>query len=267
MVEQVEVGREVYGSGENLLLCGSVERLPAELLALEGKVQCVYLDPPFMSGDHYARRRPYGEKGWKTGKPSPQYPAFEDRFTDEEEYLQLLRRLVSAGRELLRETGVFCLHLDWHMSAEARLLCDREFGKDRFLNEIIWSYESGGRAKKHFPRKHDVILLYAKTRHYSFDLTKVPLPRNDVRKNHMARRTDEEGRQYSCIVSNGNACEFCLKKKIRNAVEIDGSTKPIVVFKRCAELNILNKGIIVDANGIIIDKSKIFMSKSFFLSL
>ena len=193
MAVQVRVEREVFGSGENLLVCGSVMKLPAEISALAGTAQCVCLDPPFMTGEKFMRRRPYGEKGWKTGVPSPRYPAYEDRYTNEKQYLRLLRRLISTAHLLLNETGVFYLHLDWRMTAQARILCDRVFGKSRFLNEIIWAYESGGRSRKTFSRKHDNILLYAKGSHPFFDLTRVPLAREGKR-NHMARGMDEQGR-------------------------------------------------------------------------
>ena len=207
MFEQVKVDREVFGNGENLLACGSVMKLPEEFRTLAGRVQCVYVDPPFMTGEKFMRRRPYGEKGWKTGTPAPRYPAYEDRYTNEKQYLRLLRRVISVAKNLLSDTGVFYLHLDWRMAAPARLMCDREFGKTRFLNEIIWSYESGGRAKKYFSRKHDVILLYAKTKDYFFDLTRVPLARGEKR-NHMARGRDEQGRMFSYITSNGKEYRY-----------------------------------------------------------
>lgn len=208
MIEQVRVDREVFGSGSDLLVCGSVMKLPEEIRALQGTAQCVYADPPFMTGEKFLRRRPYGEKGWKTGTPAPKYPAYSDRYTNEKQYLRLLRRVISAGRAMLKDTGVFYLHLDWRMSAPARQMCDREFCKTRFLNEIIWSYESGGRAKKYFSRKHDVILLYAKTKDYRFDLTRVPLPRGEGRRNHMARGRDEQGRMFSRITSNGKEYRY-----------------------------------------------------------
>ena len=68
MIEQVRVDREVFGSGSDLLVCGSVMKLPEEIRALQGTAQCVYADPPFMTGEKFMRRRPYGEKGWKTGR-------------------------------------------------------------------------------------------------------------------------------------------------------------------------------------------------------
>ncbi len=208
MFEQVNIEREVFGNGENLLMRGNVMALPPEFRNLAGKAQCVYLDPPFMTGEKFMRRRPYGEAGWKTGTPAPRYPAYEDRYTSEKEYLRLLRRLVGASRDLLQETGVFYLHLDWRMAAPARIMCDKVFGKTRFLNEIIWTYESGGRSRRYFSRKHDVILLYAKSQKYFFDLTRVPLLRGDKRRNHMARGVDEQGRMFSRITSNGKEYRY-----------------------------------------------------------
>ena len=208
MFKQVSVNREVFGSGENLLVCGNVMALPQEIRDLYGKVQCVYLDPPFMTGEKFMRRRPYGETGWRTGTPAPRFPAYDDRYTSEKDYLRMLRRTVGIARELLQETGVFYLHLDWRMAAQARIMCDKVFGKTRFLNEIIWAYESGGRSRRYFSRKHDVILLYAKGKKYLFDLTRVPMSREDKRRNHMARGMDEQGRMFSRIVSRGKEYRY-----------------------------------------------------------
>ncbi len=67
MYRQIGIRRAVYGKGTSLLVCGSVTRLPKEIRALSGQVQCMYLDPPFMTGGSFRRRRPLGEKGWKRG--------------------------------------------------------------------------------------------------------------------------------------------------------------------------------------------------------
>ena len=209
MFESINIAREVIGNGENLLLCGNgAGEMCPELAAYQGKVQCVYVDPPFMTGGTFTRRRRFGQKGWKTGSPAPEFPAYDDRFPNREAYLTFLRGLLTNAHKLLSATGVLCLHLDWRASAYARILCDEIFGEDRFLNEIIWAYESGGRAKRHFSRKHDVILLYAKTRKYRFDLTKVPLARSTSRRNHMRRQVDENGRAYRSIRSGGKEYRY-----------------------------------------------------------
>ena len=205
MFEPIDISREVLGNGENLLLCGDGT---AALRDLAGQAQCVYIDPPFMTGDSFARKRRFGQKGWRTGSPAPAYPAYEDRFASREVYLTFLRALVENARSLLANTGVMYLHLDWRAAAYARVLCDEVFGEDRFLNEIIWAYESGGRARRHFSRKHDVILLYAKEKKYRFDLTRTPLERKQVRHNHMRRHIDENGRTYRSIRSGGKEYRY-----------------------------------------------------------
>ena len=208
MFKAVKVTREIYGNGENRLICGNAIRPPEEIRELYGKVQCVYLDPPFMTGETFYRTRPYGTKGWRAGKSALRFPAYSDRFQDEKKYLQVLRRMITVSRELLCASGVLYVHLDWRSAAQARLICDSVFGRERFLNEIIWSYESGGgRTKKYFFRKHDVILFYAKGDRYRFDLKKVPLGNRDLRKNHMARGEDEKGK-YSRIITRGKEYRY-----------------------------------------------------------
>lgn len=209
MFEAVHVNREVIGQGRDLLLCGDGSAALSGVLAeYAGKAQCVYIDPPFMTGDSFTRRRRFGQAGWKTGRPAPEFPAFADNFDSKDVYLAFLRGLIENAHALLGKTGVLALHLDWHTSAYGRLICDEVFGEDFFLNEIIWSYESGGRAKKYFSRKHDTILLYARTKDYHFDLRRVPLERTEHRKNHMRRRVDEDGRAYSEIKTGGKIYRY-----------------------------------------------------------
>lgn len=209
MFEQINVTRELTGPGRNMLLCADgAGNLPEDLKALAGQAQAVYIDPPFMTGDAFTRRRRFGTTGWRTGKPYPEYPAYADQFEDKNAYLAFLEGLLRNAKMLLSRTGVLYLHLDWRSSAYGRVLCDEVLGTDMFLNEIIWSYESGGRAKKYFSRKHDTILLYARSRDYRFDLTKVPLDRTEHRKNHMRRATDEEGRTYSEIKTGGKTYRY-----------------------------------------------------------
>ncbi len=209
MFEAVSVTREITGQGRNLLLCGDGSTPLSGLLAnYAAQAQCVYIDPPFMTGDSFTRRRRFGQAGWKTGRPSPEFPAYQDRYGTREAYLAFLRGLIENAHKLLNRTGVLALHLDWRTSAYGRLICDEVFGEELFLNEIIWAYESGGRAKKYFSRKHDTILLYARTKDYHFDLRRVPLERTEHRKNHMRRSVDEDGRAYSEIKTGGKIYRY-----------------------------------------------------------
>lgn len=90
--------------------------------------------------------------------------------------------------QLLKKEGTIFLHIDSHMYAHLRLLMDDIFGENNFLNEIIWAYQTGGRARTYFPRKHDVILFYAKSRSYYFNIRAVPVARSETRSNPHAPR-------------------------------------------------------------------------------
>lgn len=181
----------------------------AELGEFAGKVQCVYLDPPFFTGDEFYFRMRIGEKGWSDGTQSITLNAYSDSRTGgRAQYLLLLREALKVAHTLLSDTGALFLHLDSRMNAYARLECDAVFGENNFVNEIIWAYQSGGRAKKHFSRKHDVILFYAKSRALYFDITRVGVPRKDNRSNHMRRTVDEHGRPCRTIRAGGKVYTY-----------------------------------------------------------
>ena len=176
--------------------------------AWAGMAQCVYLDPPFMTGEDFFLRMRVGEEGWETGRNPLVLPAYRDQFADRAAYLSLLRAALENAKALLNETGSLFLHLDCRMAAYARILCDELFGESNFVNEIIWSYQTGGRSMRRFSRKHDVILFYRMSRHQFFDITQVPLPRSENRSNHMRRCVDENGRTYRTIQSGGKTYTY-----------------------------------------------------------
>ena len=162
------------------------DALSMDLSPWYGKVQCVYLDPPFFTGDRFSFRMRLGEKGWRTGKPTMDLHAYNDfGGADRGQYLAFLTEAVHLAHRLLTPSGSFFLHLDWRTSAHARLLCDEVFGEEQFRNEIIWSYQTGGRSLKYFSRKHDTILFYARSKEHFFDITQVPSSRKEQRSNHL----------------------------------------------------------------------------------
>jgi len=118
-----------------------------------GSVDLVYLDPPFFTG-----RRLVGAK--RDGhKPA----AFADQWRgDLDAYLAWLKVRCEALREVLAPTGSIYVHLDWHAVHYAKVMLDRVFGQDAFLNEIVWLYGLGGSSPRRWPRKHDTLLWYAR---------------------------------------------------------------------------------------------------------
>ena len=118
-------------------------------------------------------------------------------------------RIVEIHR-VLKSTGSFYLHCDPTASHYLKLILDAVFcgqGGD-FRNEIIWAYESGGRSKADFGRKHDVIFRYTKSKVFTFNAADVSLPRGDTRHNHMKRHIDEDGRAYRSIKSAGKIYRY-----------------------------------------------------------
>ena len=166
------------------------------------QVQMIYLDPPFYTGRQFSRRIHLENKVVTTG-------TYEDQFESMDQYEEMMRQALIISRQLLRKEGVLFLHVDYRTSARMRLLLDEIFGEERFINEIIWAFESGGRSKNHFSRKHNTIFMYGKSASYFFDLSAVPCgTRTDGRHNHMRRQTDEQGRTYRSIRSGGKEYRY-----------------------------------------------------------
>ncbi len=204
MFVPVQINRIVSGDGGRLIRADARGPLPE----LRGKVQAVYCDPPFMTGQKYVRKRRFGELGWEKGSPQLQVHGYTDRFPDADAYSALLRDIAVNARDVLTDSGLFMLHLDWRVSAMARILCDGIFGSGCFVNELIWAYESGGRASRTFSRKHDTILIYGKTKDWRLDPMAAGVPRSIRRRSHMKRGVDEEGREYSIMVSGGKTYRY-----------------------------------------------------------
>ncbi len=162
--------------GDNLHV---MRMLPSESIDL------IYIDPPFFSGRNY--NVIFGDANevrsftdiWEGGMPG---------------YLTWLNARLLEMKRLLKPTGCIFVHLDWHAAHYVKVEMDKIFGYDNFINEIIWCYETAGKSKKTFSRKHDSLLLYGKTDKYFLDVSRSPMPRK--RNKHMRTGIDENGREY-----------------------------------------------------------------------
>ena len=165
---------------ENQLILGENLVVMSTLLAeYAGKVDLIYADPPFFSQKHYPARIGRGEdsrrpQDWKLAEGYP------DAWPTLDAYLDMLYPRLRLMHQLLAPTGTLYLHLDWHASAYARLLLDEIFGADRLLNEIVWVYHGPSPIRSAFNRKHDTILVYTKSEHYTFNVDAVRQPYNAV---------------------------------------------------------------------------------------
>jgi site-specific DNA-methyltransferase (adenine-specific) len=158
--------------GDNLAVMSA---LPAE------SFQLIYMDPPFNTGRRQERQQlttVQSDSGSRMGFQGKSYDTvkgtlfgYDDEFENYWEFLE--PRLVEAHR-LLNDSGTLYLHLDYREAHYAKVALDSLFGRDSFLNEIIWAYDYGAKSTKRWPTKHDTILVYVKNpATYYFDSTAV----------------------------------------------------------------------------------------------
>lgn len=152
-------GRVIFG--DNLAVAASLPDACAQL---------IYLDPPFNTGRTQTRvtlRTSQDADGDRTGFGGRRYAtevagvhSYEDSYDD---YPGFLEPRLREARRLLTASGTLYLHVDPRESHYVKVLCDQIFGRDAFLNEVIWAYDFGGRRRDRWPAKHDTILVYVKT--------------------------------------------------------------------------------------------------------
>ncbi|HLU34542.1 MAG TPA: site-specific DNA-methyltransferase [Thermomicrobiales bacterium] len=153
--------------GPNLVIHGD----NAEILPQfpDGAFRLIYLDPPFNTGRAQKRRSirtVRSENGSRIGFQGKAYETirgtvlgYDDAFAD---YWSFLEPRLDEAWRLLADDGTLYLHLDYREVHYAKVLLDALFGRECFLNEIIWAYDYGARTKKKWPSKHDTILVYVK---------------------------------------------------------------------------------------------------------
>ncbi len=161
------------GSGRQagtLLLGDNAEILESGLASgvFEEKFDMIYCDPPFFTRGDKGVRIPVKSEV-VPGTEAVSLRAYHDKWgSGMTGYLSSLALRLMLMRDALKKTGSIFVHLDWHASHVVKLLMDEIFGEKNFVNEIIWTYKSGGAAQRHLARKHDNLLFYARSGQYKF---------------------------------------------------------------------------------------------------
>ena len=143
-----------------------------------GGTDLIYIDPPFNTGKTQTRvliRAERDKGGDRTGFKGERYrttalgtTGYGDCFED---YLAFLEPRLGEAHRVLADTGSLFFHIDYREAHYCKVMLDGIFGRDSFINEIIWAYDYGGRPKRRWPAKHDTILWYAKDpASYTFNL-------------------------------------------------------------------------------------------------
>ncbi len=161
-------------SGDNLPVLEALLAGSGEQASLRGKIDLIYIDPPFDSKSDYhaAIRLPDGVPG--SGRPAAlEQAAYSDLWENgTESYLRMLYPRLVLMRELLSEEGSLYVHVDWHAGHYVKVLLDDIFGSQNFRNEIVWLRDAVGKGAKktsgQWSREIESILLYSKTKHPFF---------------------------------------------------------------------------------------------------
>lgn len=192
MVLYVREGKGVTARGSSLIdtriiYCGDcldqLRKLP------DGCVDLIYIDPPFNSNRNY-------EVFWGETKEKR---AFEDRHASTQAYIEFMRpRCVELSR-VLKKTGSFYYHCDWHASHYVKVMLDQIMGENNFQNEIVWkrtsAHTDAKQGSKHFGRVHDVLLLYTgSSEDYAWNQIYTPLDPSYIESHY--KQVDEMGRRF-----------------------------------------------------------------------
>ena len=179
-----------FNEGDNLIIKGNNLIVLSSLLKrYEGKIKCIYIDPPF-----------------NTDKDSFKY---NDKFS-RSSWLTFMKNRLELAKKLLDEKGNILVQVDWHQAHYLKILMDDIFGEKYFNNEIIWHYSSGGDYKNSFAKKHDTIFSYSKSESNVFfpNNMMVGEKRGTEKKNNMKKNIDSDGRIYFSIKSSGKEYKY-----------------------------------------------------------
>ncbi|MGR3914838.1 MAG: site-specific DNA-methyltransferase [Gammaproteobacteria bacterium] len=196
----------------NLLFHGDNKEVLSSLLTagFRGKIDLVYIDPPFDSGADYVRNvslrgRPEKIKGENAS--FTEHAQYEDIWANDN-YLQFMYERVILLRELLSERGSMYLHCDWHKSHHLRFVLDEVFGAECFANEIVWRYKKFASSSKKFLNNHDTIFLYRKSGDFIFNAPREKLENPErrlsrkVNEGRLVNEKDDEGNLVYIEVSD-----------------------------------------------------------------
>src|SRR5450759_228063 len=187
-------------AGDNL------RTLPALLVEFAGRVDLVYLDPPFGTGDAFHVRDRAGDRANRSDPGARRGPDAAARhgpaaYADREPgglggFIAMLAPRLELIRDLLAPTGSLYLHLDARTVHAAKLLCDEIFGAAGFRNHLVWVYAGRELARRRYNAKHDDILFYTRGRTWTFHPERILEPLRESSRRSLSRHVDEDGRPY-----------------------------------------------------------------------
>jgi len=177
------VDTRVIYCGDNL---DQLKKLP------DACVDLIYIDPPFNSNRNY-------EIFWpETGEKR----RFDDRHESTKAYIDYMRPRCEQLARVLKKTGSFYYHCDWHASHYVKVMLDQIFGESNFQNEIIWKRTSAHSSSKRYGPVHDSIFFYTRSNDYTWNQSYQPYDEDYLRDNY--RNTDQDGRKWKSTDLTGD---------------------------------------------------------------
>ena len=200
-VQERQKSLDLFTSGHdptwrNRLIWGDKKYvLPALQQEFAGRVDLIYIDPPFYTGDDFSFHIRLDGEGFEKEPSIIEQKAYRDTWgTGLDGYLQWFYETVVLLRGLLSETGSIYVHLDWHLGHYAKVVLDDVFGAENFRNEIVWTYRKLARSAAQFPKSHDVLFFYTKGSVNTFNTQFVGLSESTLKRWGDRRRGGKDPR-------------------------------------------------------------------------
>jgi adenine-specific DNA-methyltransferase len=195
-------GSEVDGWRNRIYWGDNLQVMSHLLKEFRGKVDLVYIDPPFDSKADYKKKIKMASinESVKNDTSVFEEKQYSDIWTNDE-YLQYMYERLVLSRELICDSGSIYIHCDWHKGHQLRCILDEVFGSENFINESVWKRTTAhGDAKqgaRRFDVVHDNILLYARGPNYNWNTQYVPFSEDQIAQQY--NKVDEDGRKYRLV--------------------------------------------------------------------
>ena len=229
-------GEEVNGWTNKIYWGDNLQVMSHLLKTHRGKVNLIYIDPPFDSKADYKKQIGLKGKNVENDRTAFEEKQYTDIWTNDE-YLQFMYERLILMRELLADNGSIYLHCDPTMSHYLKLLMDEVFGEDKFRNEIAWCYKSMSQAKQWFPKKHDILLFYTNSDKWTFntDDVRVSFSKESLGRHGSSWRSGNE-EERAAIHAKGKVIEDWWEMPMLNSMSEERlgypTQKPMVILER-----------------------------------
>lgn len=189
------------------ILLGDNLAITRALLDRGVEVDLIYVDPPFGVGQKHGARTKKGEERSKRTSV-----AYDDAWNGIDRFLTSLTPRIEAFHALLSRRGTLYVHLDHRTVHETKVLCDRLFGRERFLGELIWVPGNGARSKNSWGASHQTILAYGKTDDFIFHADDLREPYAEGSAATHFKKVGADGRRYRERTINGKTYRYDLER-------------------------------------------------------